>query len=210
MDDKLLRRTIIDVLDREPSINTARIGVAVENGVATLTGRVASAAEKAAIEQAVRRVKGVCAIVPVITVCQTGRGARDDEIARRARVVITWHAHTPEGAVLVQAHNGWVTLTGTVEDAYERREAEAAVRRLDDVVGVTNLIAMRAGVNGSEAQTCLVDTLHPSDDRGSDPIRIPGQGDPEDCGRLPELIRTRLEPTAGQQICLPHRDTLNP
>src|SRR3954451_1143444 len=103
MDDKLLRRTLIDVLDREPSINAARIGVAVENGVATLTGRVASAAEKAAIEQAVRRVKGVCAIVPV---------------ARRARVVIAWHAHTPEGAVLVQAHKGWVTLTGMVEDAY--------------------------------------------------------------------------------------------
>src|SRR5829696_5048512 len=99
---------------------------------------------------------------------------------------------TPQrGAVLVQAHNGWVTLTGTVEDAYERREAEAAVRTLDDVVGVTNLIAMRAGVNGSDAQTCLVDTLHPSDDRGSDPIRIPGRGDPEDCSRRPVLIRMR-------------------
>src|SRR5829696_3773585 len=118
---------------------------------------------------------------------------------------------TPQrGAVLVQAHNGWVTLTGTVEDAYERREAEAAVRTLDDVVGVTNLIAMRAGANESDAQTCLVDTLHPSDDRGSDPIRTPGRGDPEDCGRLPELIRTRLEPTASQQICLPHGGTLNP
>src|SRR5829696_9302792 len=51
---------------------------------------------------------------------------------------------TPQrGAVTVQVHNGWVTLTGAVEDAYERREAEAAVRTLDGVAGVTNLIETR-------------------------------------------------------------------
>ena len=60
MDDKVLRRTIIDVLDRAPSIEAARIGVAVENGVATLSGRVSSQAEKVAAEQAVRCVKGLC------------------------------------------------------------------------------------------------------------------------------------------------------
>jgi osmotically-inducible protein OsmY len=209
MDDKVLRRTIIDVLDCVPGVNAARIGVAVENGVATLTGRVASSAEKAAVEQAVRRMSGICAVVPFIAVCEAGRNARDDEIARRARVVIAWHAHNPEGAVTEQAHNGWVTLTGTVEDAYERREAEAAVRTLDDVVGVTNLIGMRVDANGSDAQICLVDTLHVSDDRGSDPIRIPGQGAPEHCPRLPELSRIQLAPNTMQQIGLPHRETLN-
>src|SRR3954470_12363124 len=71
-----------------------------------------------------------------------------------------------------------------------RREAEAAVRRLDDVVGVTNLIAMRAGAHGSDAQTSLVDTLHSSNGPGPHPIRTPGRGDPEDCSRLPELIRS--------------------
>src|SRR5215211_2655369 len=120
MNDKVLRRTIIDVLDREPSINAASIGVAVENGIATLTGRVGSQAEKMAAETAVRHVRGVRAVVPVIAICQVGRQASDDEIARRARVVIAWHAHTPEGTVRAQVHNGWATLAGTVEDAYER------------------------------------------------------------------------------------------
>src|SRR5215216_6400595 len=115
MDDKVLRRAIIDALDREPSIPSARIGVAVENGVATLTGRVGSHAEKAAAEHAVRRTRGVRAVVPAIIVCQTGRKAVDDEIARRARIAIAWHALIPDGAVTVQVENGWVMLAGTVE-----------------------------------------------------------------------------------------------
>lgn len=142
MDDKVLRRTLIELLDREPSIDAARIGVAVENGVVSLTGRVRCPTEKVTAEQAVQRVQGVRAVVAALAICGTGRKASDDEIARRAYVVIAWHAHTPEGTVRVQVHNGWVTLTGTVEDAYERTAAEAAVRTLDSVAGVTNLIAI--------------------------------------------------------------------
>jgi len=143
MDDKGLRRTIVDTLDREPNIDAARIGVAVENGVAILTGHLCSDTEKVAAEQAVRRVRGVRAVMSAIAVRDPGRKASDDEIARRTLVVIAWHVHTPEGAVTVQVHNGWVTLTGAVEDTCERREAEAAVRTLDGVVGVTNLIETR-------------------------------------------------------------------
>src|SRR3712207_302052 len=88
MDDKALRRTLIDVLDGEPSINAAQIGVAVENGIVTLKGRVKSPAEKVTAERAVRRVKGVRAVVPSLAICGTGKKASDDEIARRARVGI--------------------------------------------------------------------------------------------------------------------------
>ena len=139
MDDKALRRTLIDVLDGEPSINAAQIGVAVENGIVTLTGWVKSPAEKVTAEQAIRRVKGVRALMPNLAICGAGKKALDDEIARRARVAIAWHALIPEGTVTVQVEKGWVMLTGTVEEGYERKEAEAAVRKLDDVVGVTNL-----------------------------------------------------------------------
>ena len=36
--------------------------------------------------------------------------------------------------------NGWVTLEGQVEWHYQRERAEAAVRRVKGVVGVSNLI----------------------------------------------------------------------
>ena len=54
MSNKDLRQFIIDELDFEPSVNAANIGVAVENGVVTLSGHVASYVEKMAAEAAVR------------------------------------------------------------------------------------------------------------------------------------------------------------
>ena len=88
-----------------------------------------------------------------IRVCASGRTASDAEIARRAPVVIAWHAHIPDGAVAVQVDNGWVTLAGMVEDAFEREAAETGVRRLDGVVGVTNLIETRTA-SGDGACSC--------------------------------------------------------
>jgi osmotically-inducible protein OsmY len=68
MDDKVLRQHIIDELNFEPSVNATNIGVAVENGVVTLSGHVASYAEKIAAERTVQRVKGVKAIAQEIEV----------------------------------------------------------------------------------------------------------------------------------------------
>jgi osmotically-inducible protein OsmY len=61
MDDIDLRNDILEELELElePSVDARYIAVAVSRGVAPLTGRVASFAEKAAVERAVQRVKGV-------------------------------------------------------------------------------------------------------------------------------------------------------
>jgi osmotically-inducible protein OsmY len=147
MDDKALRRAVIEALDREPGVPATWIGVAVENGIVMLTGHVTTSAEKLTAEQAVRRVDGVVAVEPNIAVRALGRTGYDEEIARRARVVIAWHVGVQDGAITAQVENGWVTLTGTVEDTYERREAEAAVRTLDDVAGVTNLLQTKASAS---------------------------------------------------------------
>ena len=48
MTDLQLRQDIIDELDFDPSVDSAQIGVAFENGIATLSGHVASYAEKLA------------------------------------------------------------------------------------------------------------------------------------------------------------------
>jgi osmotically-inducible protein OsmY len=56
MSDVSLRQDIIDELDFEPAVNSAHIGVAVADGVVTLSGHVGSYAEKLAAEGATRRV----------------------------------------------------------------------------------------------------------------------------------------------------------
>lgn len=97
MTDKILRQTIIDELDFEPSIDGENIGVGVDNGVVTLTGHVASYAEKIAVERAVERVKGVKAIAENIEVRYPGhKQTADDEIAARAVAILGWNVQVPK------------------------------------------------------------------------------------------------------------------
>ena len=58
MNDKQLQRSILDELEFDPSIETSTIGVAVEDGVVTLSGHVSRYVEKFAVENAARRVRG--------------------------------------------------------------------------------------------------------------------------------------------------------
>ena len=58
MDDLEVKRAVESELNFEPSINAAEIGVAVKDGVVTLTGRVPSYWGKVAAERAVVRVVG--------------------------------------------------------------------------------------------------------------------------------------------------------
>ena len=68
MNDKLLRQDVIDELNFIPDVDAADIGVAASEGVVTLSGHVASYAQKLAAERAARRVKGVRAIAEEIEV----------------------------------------------------------------------------------------------------------------------------------------------
>src|SRR6516165_45715 len=85
MSELQLRQDVVDELEYEPSVDAAHIGVAVDKGVVTLTGHVASYAEKQAAIAAVRRVKGVRAIAEEIEVrYPLDKKTSDDEIAQRA------------------------------------------------------------------------------------------------------------------------------
>jgi hypothetical protein len=88
VDDALLRKEIVEELEFEPSLEATHIGVAVDDGVVTLTGHVGSYAEKVAAERAASRVKGVRAIAQEIEVrYPRDKRTSDDEIAKRAQSV---------------------------------------------------------------------------------------------------------------------------
>ena len=73
MNDSTLRQDIIDELDFDPSIDAAHIGVAVEDGIVTLTGHLCTYAEKALVEDVVRRIKGVKGIAQEIEIWKSMR-----------------------------------------------------------------------------------------------------------------------------------------
>ena len=53
----------------------------------------------------------------------------------------------PAIALVARCDDGWVTLTGEVERAYQRSAAEADVLRVRGVRGVTNAITVEAGAS---------------------------------------------------------------
>lgn len=159
MSDAGLKSLVEEELEFEPAVNAAHIGVAVRNGVVTLTGHVASYAEKVAAEQATQRVRGVKAIAEEIEVRYPYDGKRsDDEIAKRAVSVLDWNINVPS-TVKVKVERGWVTLSGAADWQYQREAAEASMRKLDGVVGVTNTIALKDRPKASDVKKKIEDAL---------------------------------------------------
>jgi len=160
MDDLQLRRNILDELDYEPSVDAANIGVAVENGVVTLTGHVPRYAEKLAAERAVRRVRGVRAIAEEIEIrVPNEKRTSDDEIAKRAVDILRWDTTVPKDAIEITVQHGWVTLSGKVDWEFQRSAAEVDIHRLSGVVGVHNQIKIEPQLRISDIQRRIEDAL---------------------------------------------------
>jgi osmotically-inducible protein OsmY len=153
MTDSQLRQDILDELEFEPSVDAAHIGVTAEKGVVALTGHVSHYAQKVAALTAVRRVKGVRAVADELEVRPIhAKTTADDEIARRALAMLDWDIAVPPNSVKVLVHDGWVTLSGSVNWEFERKSAQEDVRKLDGVKGVINQIEISPKVKAEEVK----------------------------------------------------------
>lgn len=161
MNDKQLRQEIIDELDFEPRIDAADIGVAVEDGVATLTGHVRVYNEKVTAIRIVEGIKGVKAIADEIEVRPVGSHiTADDEIAKRILSTFKWNSSVPEDKIKALVKNGWVTLSGEVDWKFKSMAAENAVRRLTGVIGVNNQVKVKPSVKATEVKNRIKKALH--------------------------------------------------
>ena len=147
-----LRDDVLAEIDQDPKINAARIGVAVDDGVVTLTGTVDTLSEKWAVEDAVKRVRGVHAIAEEIAVDLPSTHRRDDtDIARAAADAIAWDSLLPRN-VQVTVQDACVTLTGEVDWQYQRAEAEKIIRRIIGVRSVINRLTLKPAVARGDVQ----------------------------------------------------------
>lgn len=141
--DSQLRADILEELKWDPRVNDAEIGVAVKDAVVTLTGFVDSYAQQYAAERAAERVGGVRALAEDLKVKLPGSHERTDtDIAHAAAAALDWDIEVPDGIKTV-VRNGWITLEGTVEWQYQKTAAERAVRYLNGVKGMSNLITVK-------------------------------------------------------------------
>ena len=197
MNDSALRQDILDELEFEPSIDANDIGVAVEDGVVTLTGHVSSYGQKEAVERAVSRIKGVRAIAQEIEVrLPLSTGDADDEIARRVIDTLKWSTLVPDNRVQVLVQDGWVTLTGTLEWNYQKTGAGDAVRHIDGVRGVTNVITLAPKPTPIDVNKRIEEALRRRAEVEADQIQVDVSGNKV---TLTGTVRTLNERSAAEE-----------
>lgn len=141
--DRKIQKDVIDELRALPNLTDLELGVAVKDGVVTLTGTVASYAQKLEAAQAARGVHQVLAVADETEVRLPGAAQRTDtEIAHAAVDALRWNVEVPEGRIRLTVHNGWVTMEGQVDWQFQRRAAERAVRWLTGVKGVIDRVVV--------------------------------------------------------------------
>ena len=174
--DAQLQKDVMDEIKYEPSTTSAQIGVSVANGVVTLSGTVATYAEKWAVERVAERVQGVKGIAEEITIKLKGPHARTDaEIAEAAINAIKWHVWVPDDIQVVVAQ-GWVTLKGEVNSQYQRTAAKDAVCFMSGVKGVSNDIILKTTVRASAVKDEIEKALvrHAKVDAGTVKVAVDG------------------------------------
>lgn len=158
--DSKLQQDVMEELKWDPRIGRSEIGVAVKEGVVTLSGEVASYPKKEAAIKAAERVSDVRVVADELRVKLTGGIAKTDmEVAHAVADSLRWDIEVPDDKIKARVDNGWVWLDGEVEFEYERSAAERAVRYLIGVTGVTNNISISKKVWAPEVKVRIENAL---------------------------------------------------
>lgn len=176
MTDKQIQEDVMKELGWDPEVDSAEIGVAVEDGIVTLSGEVESYWSKRAAEKAVKRVKGVKGIAQDIIVRYPGMERTDADIADAAVNSIKWNTSLPEGKVMVRVESGWVTLEGEVEWEFQRNAAEHVVEKLKGVKGVSNMITIKPKIQASIVKSTIKNALERAADIEANRIEVETDG----------------------------------
>ena len=174
--DDAIRNSVLLELKSEPRLTHPEdIAVAVKDGVVTLSGFVPSYWEKDAAEKAVKRVYGVRGLANDIKV-KLPSERTDPEIARDAVQSLQSYVSIPADKIKVTVKNGWVTLEGKVDWEYQKSLAEAAVKPLRGVLGITNNIEVEPHVSPTEIKSKIEDALKRSAEVDARRITVETEG----------------------------------
>jgi len=142
--DAQIQTDVQNQLKWEPQLNAAEIGVAVKNGIVTLSGIVDTYPKKMAAERVTKNVIGVKAVALDIQVGISPVNRKSDtEIAEGCVNALRWDSSVPDDKIKVKVENGTVSMEGTVEWGYQRLAAKNAIVKLTGVKGVNNMIVVK-------------------------------------------------------------------
>ena len=141
----LLQKDVQDALHWERELKGVEINVSANEGIITLTGIVDNYGRKIKVEQVVKSVAGVRAIIEKIVVKPGGEIEKsDDELAKDVLNALKWNWEIPNDRVKVKVENGWITLEGETEWAYQREAAQITITKVEGIKGITNAIVAKS------------------------------------------------------------------
>jgi osmotically-inducible protein OsmY len=139
-----VKAAIKDAFAYDPRISRFDIGVEVDSGTVTLSGRVDNLRAKQVAEQDARNTRGVWLVKNQIKV-RPGIGPHnspkpdvDAELARRVRTALLRDSNLYQHELSVTVRNRAVRLSGTVFTEFEKSVAEDVVSRVKGVAMVLN------------------------------------------------------------------------
>ena len=158
--DLEIQQDVINELRWQPFLKSANIGIAVKDGVVTLSGTVDNYAQKIEAEKAAKKVSGVKAIAEDIQIGVSPSYKKTDaEIVESIMGALKWHAAVPEENIKVKVENGNVTMEGQVEWEYQRNSAKKAVNNLLGVRNVINLINVKPKLTSFDVRAKITQAL---------------------------------------------------
>lgn len=161
--DVQIQKDVMEELKWEPFLKASEIGVAVKNGIVTLSGQVDSYPKKLAAENAAKKIAGVKAIAEDIQIgVSPAYNKTDTEIAEAVLNALRWHTAVQEEKIKIKVENGNVRLEGEVEWEYQRNNAKAAIENLTGVRSVINFISVKPLITPSEIQQKISAAFHRS------------------------------------------------
>jgi osmotically-inducible protein OsmY len=149
--DEQLRRDVLDALRWEPRLDASEIGVAVADGIVTLTGTVPVYVQRFIAEKTVKGVRGVRGVANDVWVHPPADGRRTDtEIVAAVLYALKWDAAVPDDRIKAIVRDGWIILEGTVDRQDQRESADRAIRHMAGARGVTNNIEVKPRAGTAE------------------------------------------------------------
>ena len=141
--DDEIQMWVEEELEWRPGLDSAGIGVSVDDGAVRLSGQVADLSERAEAIRAAESVQGVTTIIDDLEVAVQGSREPDEaDIAHAVQREVAWVGSEPN-SVRAEVHGHDVVLTGEVEFNFQRDGVRRAVARIPGVHSVDSRIALR-------------------------------------------------------------------
>lgn len=149
--DRQVQAAVEAELEWTPDVDAAGIGVAVDDGIVSLSGEVRVLAERTAAKRAALRVRDVRTVVDDVKVQpNSAYSVSELDIAKEVEHALRSATDVP-ATVKAEITENAVTLVGLAEWDFQRRAAERAVQSLRGVHSVDDRIALTPRESAAEA-----------------------------------------------------------